>query len=59
MSFFALTLAPLLALQSAGSAPLAIENDAPETWTLEYPRLIQPYVTDYRRCTAVDAGSTT
>ena len=53
MSIFALTLAPLLALQSAGSAPLAIENDAPETWTLEYPRIIQPYVEDYRRCLTI------
>ena len=46
----ALLLAPALALQAAGETPIAMENDAPESWTLEYPRLIQPYVADYRRC---------
>ena len=50
MTSISLLLAPLFALQAAGQAPVAIENDAPETWTLEYPRLIQPYVADYRRC---------
>lgn len=50
MTSISLILAPLMALQSVGSAPVAIENDAPETWTLEYPRVIQPYVADYRRC---------
>ena len=50
MTVLALTLAPLLALQAAGQAPVAVANDAPETWTLEYPRIIQPYVADYRRC---------
>lgn len=45
--------APLLALQSAGESAVAIKNDNPETWTVEYPRLIQPYVADYRRCLAV------
>ncbi len=44
------TLAPMIALQGAGQALTAIENDAPETWTLEYPRVIQPYIEDYRRC---------
>jgi hypothetical protein len=46
-------IAPLLALQSAGEAAVAIKNDNPETWTVEYPRLIQPFVQDYRRCLAV------
>ncbi len=41
---------PILLLQGVGQAPVAIKNDAPETWTLEYPRLIQPYVEDYHRC---------
>lgn len=50
MTVLALTLAPLLALQAAGASPVAVKNDAPETWTLEYPRIIQPYVADYRRC---------
>jgi hypothetical protein len=45
-------IAPLLALQAAGEAVVAIKNDNPETWTVEYPRLIQPYVADYRRCLA-------
>jgi hypothetical protein len=44
---------PLLALQATGEAVIAIKNDNPETWTVEYPRLIQPYVADYRRCLAV------
>jgi hypothetical protein len=42
--------APMLALQGVGHAPTAIANDAPETWTLEYPRVIQPFIEDYRRC---------
>lgn len=45
--------APLLALQSVGEAVVAIKNDNPETWSVEYPRLIQPFVQDYRRCLAV------
>ncbi|MDC8753663.1 hypothetical protein OIK40_03300 [Erythrobacter sp. sf7] len=46
-------LLPLLAVQSVGEALVAVKNDNPETWTVEYPRLIQPYVQDYRRCLAV------
>jgi hypothetical protein len=46
-------LASLLALQAVGEAAIAIKNDNPETWTVEYPRLIQPYVQDYRRCLKV------
>ncbi len=46
-------LAPLVALQAAGEAAVAIKNDNPETWTVEYPRLIQPFVQDYRRCLAI------
>ena len=53
MTSLTLLIAPLIALQGVGQAPVAIENDAPETWTLEYPRLIQPFVADYRRCLAV------
>jgi len=50
---FATLIAPLLALQGTGEAVIAIKNDNPETWTVEYPRLIQPYVAEYRRCLAV------
>lgn len=50
MPMFSLALAPLLALQAAGQTPVAIQNDAPETWTVEYPRIITPFIQDYRRC---------
>lgn len=50
MHSLTLILSPLLALQGVGSAPVALKNDAPETWTLEYPRIIQPFIEDYRRC---------
>ncbi len=46
-------IAPFTLLQSAGEAAIAIKNDNPETWTVEYPRLIQPFVQDYRRCLAI------
>jgi hypothetical protein len=46
-------IAPLLALQSVGEAVVAVKNDNPETWSVEYPRLIQPQVADYRRCLGV------
>ncbi len=46
-------LASLLALQAVGEAAIAVKNDNPETWTVEYPRLIQPFVQDYRRCLKV------
>ena len=44
---------PLLALQATGETAVAIPNDNPETWSVEYPRLIQPFVADYRRCLAL------
>jgi len=50
MTSLALLFAPVFVLQAVGQAPVAIENDNPETWTLEYPQLIQPFVADYRRC---------
>jgi hypothetical protein len=46
-------LAPVVLLQTAGEAAIAIKNDNPETWSVEYPRLIQPQVADYRRCLGV------
>lgn len=51
---FTALVAPLLALQGAGETVVAVKNDAPETWTVEYPRLIQPFVADYRRCLAIN-----
>jgi len=50
MISLSLLIAPMIALQGAGEVPVAIENDVPETWTLEYPRIVQPFVDDYRRC---------
>ncbi|GAB4482947.1 MAG: hypothetical protein OHK0018_14560 [Erythrobacter tepidarius] len=50
---FATLIAPLLVLQAVGEAVVAVKNDNPETWTVEYPRLIQPFVQDYRRCLKV------
>lgn len=50
MTSLSLFLAPMLALQSAGVTVVAIKNDDPETWVLEYPRLIERQVTEYRRC---------
>ena len=44
------TLAMMMALQGANEVLAAIDNDNPETWTVEYPRLIQPYVIQYRNC---------
>ena len=49
-SLLATAFAPLLSLQAAGESAIAIRNDAPETWVVEYPHLIAPYVQDYRRC---------
>lgn len=46
-------LAPVALLQVAGESAVAIRNDNPETWTVEYPRVIQPQVAAYRRCLAV------
>ncbi len=55
MTTLVLALAPLLALQGAAETAVAIPNDAPETWSVEYPRIVAPHVADYRRClNAVD-----
>ncbi|MEL6239393.1 MAG: hypothetical protein AAFQ90_12495 [Pseudomonadota bacterium] len=29
---------------------VVVRNDNPETWVLEYPQRLQPYVSDYRDC---------
>lgn len=50
MTMLALALAPFLALQGAAETAIAIPNDAPETWSVEYPRIVTPQVEDYRRC---------
>ena len=50
MTLLSLTIAPLIALQGAGESAVAIKNDTPETWTVEYPRIVSPFVNDYRRC---------
>lgn len=50
---FSALVAPALAVQAMGEAASAIRNDNPETWSVEYPRLIQPQVSDYRRCLTV------
>lgn len=39
-----------MSLQGATETALAIKNDDPETWTVEYPRVIQPQVAAYRNC---------
>jgi hypothetical protein len=46
-------IAALIALQGIGQTIVEIKNDNPETWTVEYPLLIQPQVADYRRCLVV------
>jgi hypothetical protein len=46
-------LSPMLALQTAGEAAVAVKNDNPESWSVEYPRAIQGQVADYRRCLTV------
>jgi hypothetical protein len=44
------TIALALAMQDAGQGVVAIRPDAPQTWALEYPIIIRPYVTDYYDC---------
>ncbi len=39
-----------MSLQGATETVVAIKNDDPETWTVEYPRIIQPQVAAYRNC---------
>lgn len=49
-SGLSLALAPIFSLQAAGESAIAIKNDAPETWVVEYPQSISPFIQDYRRC---------
>ncbi|MEL6531297.1 MAG: hypothetical protein AAFQ27_15165 [Pseudomonadota bacterium] len=46
----ALAMSLPLSLQGATETAIAIKNDDPETWTVEYPRVIQPQVIAYRNC---------
>ena len=43
-------LALAMGLQANNQSLIAVINENPETWTVEYPRLIQPFVADYRGC---------
>lgn len=47
---FLTSLALVISLQASGETPVAVVNDNPETWSVEYPHVIRPYVTDYRQC---------
>ncbi|MEO0872279.1 MAG: hypothetical protein AAFY19_10055 [Pseudomonadota bacterium] len=47
---FLTSLALLTSLQSASGGMVAISNDNPETWSVEYPRIIRPFVAEYRQC---------
>lgn len=40
----------LLALQTTGETAVAVLPDAPETWVLEYPRIIQDEIDAYYGC---------
>jgi hypothetical protein len=44
------SLALVIGLQSVPQTVVAVKNDDPETWVVEYPRLIQPFVQEYRQC---------
>ena len=37
-------------LQGAAQSAKVVKNDDPETWVVEYPRLIRPFVVQYRQC---------
>ena len=41
---------PAFTLQGSVTTAEAIRNDDPETWVVEYPRIILPFVVRYRRC---------
>jgi len=50
LTSLAFALSVPLSLQGVGEAVTAIKNDDPETWTVEYPRIIRPFVVEYRQC---------
>ncbi len=39
-----------LAFQGAAQSAKVVKNDDPETWVVEYPRIIRPFVVQYRQC---------
>ncbi len=45
-----LSVAMLLAMQEAGDLVTAPKPEDPETWVLEYPAVIAPYIDDYYGC---------
>lgn len=44
------SLALVMALQNSGETLEAVRNDDPETWSVEYPRIVRPFVVKYRQC---------
>lgn len=44
------SLALALTVQAGAETAIAIRNDDPETWVVEYPRVIRPFVVQYRQC---------
>jgi hypothetical protein len=39
-----------VSLQSGGEVGATVKNDNPQTWTVEYPRVISSYVEEYYSC---------
>ncbi|MEM6857165.1 MAG: hypothetical protein AAF559_04765 [Pseudomonadota bacterium] len=44
------SLALLTSLQAVSESTVAISKDDPKTWSVEYPRIIRPFVAEYRQC---------
>lgn len=44
------SIALVMSLQGAAESASVVKNDDPETWTVEYPRIIRPFVVNYRSC---------
>ncbi|MEM7689475.1 MAG: hypothetical protein AAF291_10680 [Pseudomonadota bacterium] len=49
-TFLGLAMSLPLTLQGAAETVIAVKNDDPETWVVEYPRIIRPFVVQYRQC---------
>ena len=47
---FTTSIALALAMQNTGESVVAVHPKIPQTWTLEYPVVIRPYVRDYYHC---------
>lgn len=50
LTFLGLAMSLPLSLQGAAETAIAVKNDDPETWVVEYPRIIRPFVVQYRQC---------